>query len=67
MLGYEDTKNKLHKIQEQVKAAKSIVVVGGGVTGIETAAELGFEYGKSKEISIVSPICTSIQELSNKF
>jgi len=53
-LGYEDTRNKLHKTQAQVKAANSIVVVGGGVTGIETAAELGFEYGKSKEISIIS-------------
>lgn len=44
----------MHKIQEQVKAAKSIVVGGAGPTGVETAAELAFEYGKTKEISLVT-------------
>lgn len=53
-LGYQDTKDKLEQIREQVTAAKSIVVVGGGPTGIETVAELGFEYGKTKEITLVS-------------
>ena len=52
--GYERTLAGLHKIQDQVKAAKSIVVGGGGPTGVETAAELGFEYGKTKEISLVT-------------
>jgi NADH dehydrogenase FAD-containing subunit len=52
--GYEHTRNGLHKIQEQVKAAKTIVVGGAGPTGVETAAELGFEYGKAKEITLVT-------------
>jgi NADH dehydrogenase FAD-containing subunit len=44
----------LHGTQEKVKKAKSIVVGGSGVTGVETAGELGFEYGKTKDITLVS-------------
>ena len=51
--GYEATRDGLHKVQGQVKAAKSIVVGGAGPTGIEVAGELGFEYGKNKEITLV--------------
>jgi apoptosis-inducing factor 2 len=46
----------LHDTQEKVKKAKSIVVGGAGVTGVETAGELGFEYGKTKEITLVGHI-----------
>ncbi|KAF7557501.1 hypothetical protein G7046_g6026 [Stylonectria norvegica] len=51
----ELTKAKVHSIQDQVKKAKVIVVGGGGVTGVETAGELGSEYGKTgaKEIILV--------------
>lgn len=44
----------MHKTQEQVKAAKSIVVGGAGPTGVETAAELAFEYGKTKEVTLIT-------------
>lgn len=60
--GYEATKAALHKIQERVKAAKSIVLGGGGPTGIETAGELGFEYGQAKEITLVSTFCYLMQD-----
>ena len=56
--GYEATKAALHKVQEDVKAAKSILIGGAGPTGVESVAELGFEYGKTKEIFIVSSSCT---------
>jgi len=46
----------LHDTQEKVKKAKSIIVGGAGVTGVETAGELGYEYGKTKEITLVSRI-----------
>jgi len=52
--GYEETKAILHKTQEAVKAATSIVVGGAGPTGVETVGELGFEYGKTKEITIIT-------------
>lgn len=41
-------------MQAAVKAAKTIVIGGGGATGVETAAELAFEYGLGKEITLVS-------------
>lgn len=42
----EDTKNKLHAVQEQLRGAKSILVAGGGHTGIEMVAEIGFEFAQ---------------------
>jgi NADH dehydrogenase FAD-containing subunit len=59
--GYQATVDTLHKIQEQVKAAKTIVVGGAGPTGVETSGELGYEYGKDKEITLVCsmPILSS--------
>jgi hypothetical protein len=51
--GYQATIDALHKIQEQVKVAKTIVVGGAGATGVEASGELGYEYGKDKEITLV--------------
>jgi NADH dehydrogenase FAD-containing subunit len=54
-LGSTDkTKAALHHFQGQIDEAKVIVVAGGGVTGIEVAGELGFQYGRTKEIILVS-------------
>lgn len=52
--GYQATKDILHKYREQVKAAKSIVIAGGGPTGVEATGELGYEYGKGKEITLIT-------------
>lgn len=49
----EKTKAALHEYQANIKAAKKIVVVGAGPTGVEVAGELAFEYGQSKEIVLV--------------
>lgn len=49
----EETKAKLHSLQEQIKNAKTIVVAGGGLTGVETAGELGFEYAKSGQKEVI--------------
>lgn len=48
------TKDALHVFQERVGKAKTIVVVGAGATGVEIAGELGFLYGKSKRVVLVS-------------
>lgn len=50
----EATKNALHEFQELVKKSKTIVVAGAGPTGVETAGELGYEYGKDKKIILAS-------------
>jgi NADH dehydrogenase FAD-containing subunit len=54
LAGYEATKDILHKHQSRVKAAESIVLGGAGPTGVEAAGELGFEYGKTKEITLIT-------------
>jgi apoptosis-inducing factor 2 len=56
---HEDVMALLHGITDKVKAAKHIVVAGGGATGVELAGELGFEFGgkgagETKEIVMVS-------------
>jgi len=52
----------LHDTQAKVKKAKSIIVGGAGVTGVETAGELGYEYGKTKEITLVGHIIKGMAE-----
>ncbi|KAF2964440.1 hypothetical protein GQX73_g9135 [Xylaria multiplex] len=46
---HEEITALLAETQQKVKAAKHIVVAGAGATGVETAAELGFEYGNPKD------------------
>ncbi|KAH8758770.1 hypothetical protein F5882DRAFT_479858 [Hyaloscypha sp. PMI_1271] len=53
-LGDQNTMvTELHKLQEKVKAAKSIIVVGAGPTGVETTGELGAAYGGKKDITLI--------------
>ncbi|KAI3332226.1 FAD/NAD(P)-binding domain-containing protein [Xylariaceae sp. AK1471] len=46
---YEEITALLAETQQKVKVAKHIIVAGAGATGVETAAELGFEYGSPKD------------------
>ncbi|KAH6892060.1 hypothetical protein B0T10DRAFT_283889 [Thelonectria olida] len=72
----EQTKDKLHRLQAQITNAKTIVVGGGGLTGVETAGELGFEYSQhgKKEVIFVhadslplsDPVITSVRQASKK-
>lgn len=50
----EETKDALHELQEAVKKSKTIVIAGGGPTGVETAGEIAFEYGSSKKVILVN-------------
>lgn len=43
----ENTLSRLHSIQDQIKNAKTIVVAGGGFTGVESVGELGYEYARN--------------------
>lgn len=51
---YDETVSLLDATRERVKSAKHIVVAGAGATGIEVAGELGCEYGKDKEVTLLS-------------
>ena len=49
----EATRDAVHDLQERVAKAKTIVVGGAGVTGVEISGELSFEYKRKKEIILV--------------
>lgn len=51
---YQESLDMLHEWQSKVKNAESIYVAGAGATGVETAGELGFAYGTTKKITLVS-------------
>lgn len=50
---YDETVSSLDTMRERVAAANTIVVAGAGATGIEVAGELGFEFGKTKDITLL--------------
>ncbi|KAJ2983993.1 hypothetical protein NQ176_g283 [Zarea fungicola] len=43
----EDTISKLHSVQDKIQTAETIVVAGGGITGVEAVGELGYEYSRN--------------------
>lgn len=51
----EATKTALHEWSQRIKSARSIVVAGAGLTGVELAGELGQEYALAgkKEITLI--------------
>lgn len=57
---YEELLDTLHKTAARVKDAEHIIVAGAGTTGVEVAGELGYEYGKTKSITL---LCSSAQLL----
>ncbi|KAM7193146.1 hypothetical protein V8F20_008493 [Naviculisporaceae sp. PSN 640] len=57
---YEEVRSILHETKEKAAGASHIVVAGSGPTGIEVAGELGYEYGKTKKIILLSSDPSSI-------
>lgn len=52
----DSTKVALHEFQAQVKKARSIAIIGGGPTGVELAGQLEAEYGRDKDLILVSTL-----------
>jgi NADH dehydrogenase FAD-containing subunit len=52
----EKTKEALNELRQKVKQSSTIVIAGGGATGIEFAGELAFEYGSQKHIHLVRTV-----------
>lgn len=50
---HEVTLARWRDLQSQIEAAKSIVIAGGGPTGVEVAGELAAKYGSGKGITLV--------------
>ncbi|CRK46958.1 hypothetical protein BN1723_001233 [Verticillium longisporum] len=49
----DQTKARLGALRKQIAAANKIVVAGGGTTGVEVAGEVGFEFGRKKDVYFV--------------
>lgn len=66
------TFDALHRAQEQIAAAETIVVAGGGITGVETVGELGYEYARhghkkvifvhSDALPLAAPVMASVRK-----
>lgn len=52
--GEEVTKQAYKEMHRKLPQAHSIVIGGGGGAGVETAGEVGAEYGKTKKITLLS-------------
>lgn len=63
--GTEPLAAALKDYHERLPAAKSVLVVGGGAAGVETAGELGETYGHKKEITIMSGGSHLLPRLAN--
>ncbi|KAI5952495.1 hypothetical protein KGF54_003362 [Candida jiufengensis] len=44
--------DSIKEFTEKIKTAKTIAIIGGGATGVETAGELGTEYYGEKDITL---------------
>ncbi|KAF3926052.1 hypothetical protein ABW20_dc0108867 [Dactylellina cionopaga] len=44
----------METLNKEIKAAKSIIIAGGGPVAVETAGELGSKYGNSKSVTILT-------------
>ncbi|CCE81326.1 Piso0_001224 [Millerozyma farinosa CBS 7064] len=44
----------IHRFNKEIHKAKSIIILGGGPTGVEIAGELGYEFGQCKNISLLT-------------
>ncbi|KAI9867721.1 MAG: hypothetical protein M1813_008521 [Trichoglossum hirsutum] len=52
---HKEMLENLHDLRKKVADARSIALAGAGPTGVETAGELGYEYGgKGKAITLIT-------------
>ncbi|KAK6457326.1 uncharacterized protein RJT20DRAFT_127544 [Scheffersomyces xylosifermentans] len=61
------TIESIKKLGQQIKAAKSIAVIGGGATGVELAGEIAFNYGTEKEITLFTGSSQPIPALNKSY
>ncbi|KAI8318885.1 FAD/NAD(P)-binding domain-containing protein [Martensiomyces pterosporus] len=49
---YEDAERELHRLHDEIGKAKSVLIIGGGPVGVETAGEIATTY-PSKKVTLV--------------
>lgn len=52
----EQTKYEIRELSTQVEKARSVCIVGAGAVGVELAGEIGYKYGKTKNITLYSGV-----------
>ncbi|CUM57727.1 unnamed protein product [Debaryomyces tyrocola] len=62
---YQDTVDSIRKLNRSTKGAKTIIILGGGPTGVETAGELGYLFGKEKEIVLYTGLTGPLLQLGS--
>ena len=62
---HQDTVDSIKKLNRSTKGAKKIIILGGGPTGVETAGELGYLYGKEKEIVLYTGLTGPLLQLGS--
>lgn len=62
---YQDTVDSIKKLNRSTKDAKKIIILGGGPTGVETAGELGYLYGKEKDIVLYTGLTGPLLQLGS--
>ncbi|KAH9459675.1 hypothetical protein Pst134EB_007905 [Puccinia striiformis f. sp. tritici] len=63
--GKDDVKNQLRTLQSAIQESKSIVIVGGGVVGIELAGEISYQY-PSKSVTLICSSPTLLPDMNPK-
>jgi len=63
---HQGTVDSIKRLNRSTKDAKKIIILGGGPTGVETAGELGYLYGKEKEILLYSGLTGPLLQLGPK-
>lgn len=62
MTTLEERKAAFQKYREEVEAAKCILIVGGGATGVEMLGELQIKYGDAKKWGLMTSQSTLLQD-----
>ncbi|KAI9608944.1 hypothetical protein H4Q26_005138 [Puccinia striiformis f. sp. tritici PST-130] len=63
--GKDDVKNQLRTLQSAIQDSKSIVIVGGGVVGIELAGEISYQHPK-KSVTLICSSPTLLPDMNPK-
>ncbi len=68
--GYSQRAAGILSARKELEQSKRILIVGGGLVGVEMAAELADRYGDEKEITLLHSgkrLCPSLPEASTKY
>lgn len=68
-LSFEERKNDIHAYLSNLKMARSVIILGGGLVGVELAAEIAVRLPTCLELTLVSrgPILATLPSLAGRY